>query len=352
MGAQPRTKSTMPTLTITAIEKHYERLPVLKGISMAVPLGTITVLLGPSGCGKTTLLRIIAGLERADAGQIAWAGAPLEQVPPHHRNFGMMFQEYALFPHLDVAGNVGYGLRMRGLPAAERAQRVGALLEQVGLRGYERRRVYELSGGERQRVALARTLAPQPRLIMFDEPLAALDRELRERLQDELRTILRNVGVTALYVTHDQEEAFALADQIALLNAGQIEQYASPATIYARPASLWAARFLGWRNVISGTLLGDGRVRTPLGDLHGMLVGAAVGAVTVVIAPDAAGGSAALNQISGQIGDQQFRGRFTRISLHHTSDTLLELDLSDPPPASAGAVQLTLSPERVLIYPQ
>ncbi|NTW97895.1 MAG: ABC transporter ATP-binding protein, partial [Oscillochloris sp.] len=243
-------------LTIHNLHKSYDDQAVLRGVSLELPEGAIMALLGPSGCGKTTLLRVVAGLEHAERGEVRLGAERVDGLPSHMRGFGMMFQDYALFPHMDVAANVAFGLRMRRLGRAEVAARAAAMLDLVGLAGYARRRVFDLSGGERQRVALARALAPSPRLLMLDEPLAALDRELRERLQEELRAVLRQVGVTAIYVTHDQEEALALADTVALLNAGRLEQVGSPEAIYRRPASLWAARFLGLRNLVPGSYLG------------------------------------------------------------------------------------------------
>lgn len=341
-------------LALEHICKTYGATPVLRDVSLDVPAGAIAALLGPSGCGKTTLLRIVAGLEPADSGTVRVAGEPVDGVPPHLRGFGLMFQDYALFPHLDVAGNVAFGLR--GLARAERERRVAELLELVGLRGYGSRRVYDLSGGERQRVALARALAPRPRLLMLDEPLAALDRTLRERLQDELRSILRAVGVTTLYVTHDQEEAFALADVVALLNAGRVEQIGAPEAIYRQPASAWAARFLGLGNILRGTLRADGRVETPLGPLTcraapGLRAGQAV---AVVIYPDAARATGEDEGacIEGTPDAAQFRGRFYRIELRCAAGLRLTFELEAPPGAPGAAVRLRLTPEGVYALPE
>jgi ABC-type Fe3+/spermidine/putrescine transport system ATPase subunit len=238
-------------LIITNVNKTYTSgTPVLQNINLTIAEGEIVCLLGPSGCGKTTLLRIVAGLEQPDSGQLTLAGRDLRQMPVHQRNFGLMFQEFALFPHRTVAENVAFGLRMAGQNRDQIRQRVQEMLALVNLAGYDDRSIFALSGGERQRVALARSLAPNPRLLMLDEPLGSLDRALREELMVELRTILKAVGVTALYVTHDQQEAFAVADRLVVMHQGQIEQIGSPPVIYDTPASAFVARFLGFQNLL------------------------------------------------------------------------------------------------------
>lgn len=335
-------------LELDTITKAYDGIPVLRGVSLGVTAGTITALLGPSGCGKTTLLHIIAGLEHADSGAVRVEGAPIDAVPPHRRGFGLMFQDYALFPHLDVAHNLAFGLRMQGLGGAPARARVAELLELVGLHGYGARRVYELSGGERQRVALARALAPRPRLLMLDEPLAALDRTLRERLQDELRAILRAVGVTAMYVTHDQEEAFALADQVALLNIGRLEQLGPPEAVYRHPASVWAARFFGLGNIVAGHWRADGAVETALGALAcrpGLPPRPAGTPTSLVIYPDAARPAAqSAGALVGTLAETQFRGRAHRVVVRHATGLALSFDLAEPPGRVGDTVRLTLDP--------
>lgn len=253
-------------LNLINIHKSYEEKPLLTGISFSVAHGETVCLLGPSGSGKSTLLRLIAGLEKPEFGQILWEGQDLASIPAHQRNFGLVFQDYALFPHLDVAGNIAFGLRMNNSPKEEIDRRVSVMLETVVLVGFGSRRVTELSGGEQQRVALARALATNPRLLMFDEPLGALDRTLKDSLMGELRQILRQTEIPAIYVTHDQEEAFSLADRLLLLHEGKIIQEGSPSQVYSQPASAWAARFLGAGNVVPGVVRGS-RVETSLGTI-------------------------------------------------------------------------------------
>ncbi len=241
-----------PLLAVRQIEKTYANAALLRGISFDAAAGEIVCVLGPSGTGKTTLLRIIAGLEQAAGGQILFRGMDLQNVPPHARGFGFMFQDLALFPHKNVAQNVAFGLRMKNVSAAETTARVHETLALVGLdpAAFATRDVNHLSGGEQQRVALARTLAPRPPLILFDEPLGALDRGLREELSAELRALLKRLQATALYVTHDQDEAFALADRLLLLNAGCIAQSGAPVEVYQKPANEFVARFMGLTNLL------------------------------------------------------------------------------------------------------
>ena len=222
---------------------------VLDGATFHVAPGETVALLGPSGCGKTTFLRAVAGLQRLNRGRVLLDGQDVTHTPPHRRGIGLMFQDHALFPHRDVAGNVAFGLRMAGVPAGAIARRVEELLELVGLGGTARRSVETLSGGEQQRVALARALAPSPRLLLLDEPLGSLDRPLHERLLGELAELFERLSLSVVYVTHDVAEAFALGDRVALMRDGRIVQAATPDELWARPADEWAARFLGLANV-------------------------------------------------------------------------------------------------------
>lgn len=283
--------ASAPHLEIHNIRKTYHgKTHALTGVSLAIQSGEIVCLLGPSGCGKSTLLRIIAGLEIPDQGEVRLDGADLADVPVYRRNFGFMFQDFALFPHLNVAENIAFGLRMARQPRAAIAGRIAAMLDLVNLEGYGSRSIFELSGGERQRVALARSLAPQPALLMLDEPLGSLDRGLREELLEELRAILRRAEVTAIYVTHDQDEALALSDRVVIMRAGHIEQVGAPQAIYTRPASDFVARFLGFENLLPAELSrGDTmRVDTPIGPFPIARAPTTPGRYTLLIRPEAA----------------------------------------------------------------
>jgi iron(III) transport system ATP-binding protein len=233
------------------------------GVSLEVKGGELVTLLGPSGCGKTTALRIIAGFETPTSGRVLIDGQDVSRLPPHARNTAMVFQSYAIFPHLTVAENVAFGLQMRGLPHAAMASRVQAILELVGLVGLERRSPEQLSGGQQQRVALARAIITEPRVLLFDEPLSNLDAKLREQMRGEVRKLQRRLGITSLYVTHDQAEAMALSDRIVVMDAGRVQQDGPPLEIYARPANRFVADFIGRVNFLDGrvTEVAPDRVR-------------------------------------------------------------------------------------------
>jgi thiamine transport system ATP-binding protein len=233
-------------LQIAGLTMTYEGFTAVDAVDLEVADREIVCILGPSGSGKSSLLRAVAGLEPDARGRVSWDGDDLARVPAHRRGFGLMFQDHALFPHRDVQGNVAFGLRMQRLPHAEIDARTGDALALVGLAGFEGRRIRELSGGEQQRVALARALAAEPRLLMLDEPLGALDRALRERLVAELRALFVRLGLTTLFVTHDHDEAFALADRLVVMHAGRIEQVGTPAAVWQQPTTEFVARFLGW----------------------------------------------------------------------------------------------------------
>ena len=245
----------MSLLSLKNISKRYDSTPAVADVSLEIERGEFFGLLGPSGCGKTTTLRLIAGLETPDSGRIELEGKDITNLSAESRGFGMVFQNYALFPHLNVFENVAFGLRARHLPKQVIAERVKGALELVQLPGYEKRRVDELSGGQQQRVAIARAIAIEPALLLFDEPLSNLDVALREETRGELRRLVTRLGLTAVYVTHDQEEAFALCDRIAVMSAGHILQVGTARELYERPASVAVARFLGRNNLIKAMRL-------------------------------------------------------------------------------------------------
>lgn len=228
----------------------YGEVRALDGIDLEVATGDVVSVLGPSGSGKSSLLRVIAGLEPDASGTISWSGKDLSAVPTHRRRFGLMFQDHMLFPHRDVVANVEFGLRMNGASRSVAAERARQALGLVGLAGYGQRRTHELSGGEQQRVALARAIAPEPRLLLLDEPFGSLDRALRDRLAVELRELFTELGITAVFVTHDHDEAFAIADQVLILRAGRAEQLGSPVDVWRAPATEFTARFLGFVNTV------------------------------------------------------------------------------------------------------
>ena len=255
-------------LEVHHIFKTYENKPLLDNISFTVDRGETVCLLGASGSGKSTLLRIVAGLEDADSGSVSFNNIDITTTAPHLRDFGLVFQDYALFPHLNVNENVAFGLKMTRLPQDEIMERVAKSLDLVNLSQFGTRTITDLSGGEQQRVALARALATRPRLLMFDEPLGALDRTLREDLLNELRTILHQTDIPAIYVTHDQEEAFAIADRVLILHNCEIIREGTPVDVWAAPGSVFVAELLGLGNVIEGEVMGErGEVKTRLGIL-------------------------------------------------------------------------------------
>ncbi len=239
-----------PILTLDNVRKSFDGQEVLHGLSLTVGAGEFVTLLGPSGCGKTTTLRLIAGLEEPDGGRILLDGENIAPLPPEKRQVNMVFQNYALFPHMTVAKNIAYGLVMRGVKRAEIHSRVRDMLALVGLEGYGARMPSQLSGGQRQRVAIARAAVLRPRVMLLDEPLGALDLHLRRRMQGELKKMQRDLGVTFVYITHDQEEALNMSDRIALMNAGEIVQYGSPQELYDAPNSTFSATFIGQANVL------------------------------------------------------------------------------------------------------
>jgi ABC-type Fe3+/spermidine/putrescine transport system ATPase subunit len=340
----------MKGLNIQSVSKSFNALPALTAVSFIVNPGEIVALLGPSGCGKSTLLSLIAGLEAPDSGTISWDGVPLQPIPPHQRNFGLMFQDFALFPHMNVKDNVSFGLRIAGQQSTEIEERTARVLKLVGLPNFSQRDVNTLSGGEQQRVALARSLAPHPRLLMLDEPLGSLDRGLRERLVGDLRQILRQMQQTAIYVTHDQEEAFSVADRIIVMNRGQIEQIGTPQEIYCAPASPFVARFLELTNLLEGEVhQQDGKLTlsTALGKIP-LFTPSPQGPVQVLLRPEnARPDDAGPFTIQGTVVDCSFRGNWQRLYIQVNQQTLtfdFPSRLSLPSPGQT--ITLSLDPEQ------
>jgi len=295
----------MPFLEWRGLVKRYAGLAALDGVTLCLERGGILAVLGPSGCGKTTLLRLTAGLETPDEGAVVLDGTDLAPLPPERRGIGLVFQDYALFPHLDVAGNVGYGLRMARWPRRRAVDRTREMLELVGLAGYERRRVQSLSGGEQQRVALARGLAPEPRVLMLDEPLGALDAELRTSLLDEVPRILHAAGATTVYVTHEQEEALAVADRVAVMRSGRIRQVGRPIDLVERPADSFVAAFLRLGALVPVTGRAGSGLLTPLGRFPAGVAGRTSGSV-LLVRPDAV-------RLSAGPGNLPVRARVTAV---------------------------------------
>jgi thiamine transport system ATP-binding protein len=333
-------------LEVVDLSVRFGSKASLDSVSLTVADGEILALLGPSGSGKTTLLRVIAGLQQPDAGSLSWDGRSLERVPAHERGFGLMFQDYALFPHRTVGGNVAFGLRMASRPAGEIDNRVAEVLGWVGLPGYQDRSVGNLSGGEQQRVALARALAPDPHMLMLDEPVASLDRGLRERLVGELRQLFVERGITTLYVTHDQEEALSLADRIVIMRDGAVAQVGTPEEVWRTPADEWVARFLGFDNIVDATLA-DGVAETGFGRFP--IDGTGSGTHRLVIRPD----GFALSSNDGIVGEvvaRSFRGGHYRLRVVTMDGTALEMEIDESPvPGVGDRVTLGVDPSAVVV---
>ena len=338
-------------LEVRNLSNRYEGQPLLHDISFSLDEGEILCLLGPSGSGKTTLLRLLAGLEAEDGGTILFQGRDIQPIPPHKRNFGMMFQEYALFPHKSVWQNVAFGLEMQQCSSIELKKRVQKMLDLVGLAGFEDRKIDELSGGERQRVALARSLAPEPQLLLLDEPLGSLDRTLRDRLTGEIRTILKSLNVTAVFVTHDQAEAFSVADKVAILHNGTLQQFTTAEKLYRVPKNRTVARFLGFTNLIEGKFDKKGFFHAPFGQIQlGNVAGQAVQPATLLIRPEGAqlikkeSVSPESPKLSGIVIDRRFQGSTfkLKIQVDHYSLTF-DLPIDPPPPEIGKPVHLKLN---------
>jgi putative spermidine/putrescine transport system ATP-binding protein len=332
----------------------------LEPVTLDVERGETVVLLGPSGCGKTTLLRIIAGLETPDAGgRILFNDADVTRVPIERRNVGMVFQSYALFPNMNVSDNIGYGLKIRGVGESERKARIAELVALTGIEGLEYRRIDQLSGGQRQRVALARAVAARPSVLLLDEPLTALDAALRERLRSELSRLLRMLGITAIYVTHDQAEAMALGDRIVVMRRGAIAQVGTPRDIYFAPANRFVAEFVGAANILeaeckAGTLLlPGGKLALANGATAGALNGHAGGKVFAMIRPEvirvvAAEGAA----LAGEVDSVSFVGDRQRAAIGGVAQRTIMVDVPNSTPIKVGdRVGLFVDPADIRVLP-
>lgn len=347
-------------LTLESLTKKFGELQVVKGFDMAVEQGEFISFLGPSGCGKTTVLRMIAGFERPTSGRILVDGGDLTALPPSRRRIGMVFQAYALFPNMNVADNIAFGLRVAGRPRAEMARRVDEMLELIGLEGLNKRYPFELSGGQQQRVALARALAPQPRILLLDEPLSALDAKIRVSLRNQISQIQRELQITTIFVTHDQEEALSISDRIVVMNAGIAEQIGTPFQIYNSPATGFVAGFVGTLNMFEAQVddvaagmvrLGGNTIR--LSDLP---PGAGKGEkLTLAVRPEAVSlvnGSAPDIVLDGRVVEVSFLGSIIRLKIA-VGETSVSVDTfndkSAPPPAHGEPVQIGFAANDVIL---
>jgi len=357
---------------LTDVVKRFKGVQALDGVSVHVAEGEFFTLLGPSGCGKTTTLRVIAGFYDPDEGTVHFGDTLMRGVPPAERGIGIVFQNYALWPHMTVHENVAYGLKIQHVAPVDIGHRVAASLRQVGLEGLEARAPGQLSGGQQQRVAVARALVLNPRVLLLDEPLSNLDAKVRARLRSEIRRLQQELRITTIYVTHDQEEALVLSDRIAVMDAGRIQQVGTPGDLYERPASLFVADFIGTNNFLPGTVVeasaGYARIRTPSGDIRGAGRGEVrpgAGA-TAVVRPEnvelldgsespSAGWSALENRLRGRVVLFQFMGSVLRYEVEISGNAVLKIDIHDPkrhrPLAPGTEVVLRFAANAAAVYP-
>ncbi|MCA3358451.1 MAG: ABC transporter ATP-binding protein [Roseomonas sp.] len=350
-----------PFLEVRNARKNFGSTTVLDGVTLGVTRGEFVSLLGPSGCGKTTLLRIIAGLTGADVGDVRLDRQDITRLPPHKRDVGVVFQNYALFPHLSVLENIAFGLK--GRVAKDEATRIAnRFLDLVHMRDFADRSVRALSGGQQQRVAVARALAVAPKLLLLDEPFSALDRKLRETMQIELKRLLRELGTTAIFVTHDQDEALVMSDRIAVMNQGRIEQLDTPQTLYHSPATSFALQFVGLSTRMCGKVIGnqDGNmilIETRHGIIHAPGNFARGSQVTIGIRPEriSLGVHDGHNSITPQLTDIVFQGARVQVHFASTEDEPVMLESSARLPASLApgeAISISWAPEDTLVFPR
>jgi spermidine/putrescine transport system ATP-binding protein len=340
------------------VTKHFDGVIAVDGLTLEIPTGSFFALLGPSGCGKTTTLRMIGGFEEPDTGTIYLGEQPVTGLPPHKRDVNTVFQSYALFPHLTIFENVAFGLRRKGVKGAQLNGRVGEILEMVDLAGMERRKPRQLSGGQQQRVALARALVNNPQVLLLDEPLGALDLKLRKQMQLTLKQIQHEIGITFVHVTHDQEEAMTMADAIAVMNHGRIEQLGPPEELYERPRTSFVARFLGASNLLPGTVEDDRAVRLESGGA--VQVGSALpprgSRVAVGIRPEKLRPGPAqheANTLAGTVTERSYVGVATQY-LVETPDGVVMVFVQNAQPTAAGlepgtTVELSFDPDATFV---
>jgi spermidine/putrescine transport system ATP-binding protein len=341
-----RTAAQAPDVLVEGVTKRFDDVVAVDDLTLEVAHGSFFALLGPSGCGKTTTLRMIGGFEQPTAGTIYLGDRDVTGLPPYKRDVNTVFQSYALFPHLSIFENVAFGLRRRGVPRGVLAGRVAEILRIVGLQGFERRKPRQLSGGQQQRVALARALVNSPRVLLLDEPLGALDLKLRKQMQLELKAIQHDLGVTFIHVTHDQEEAMTMADRIAVMNNGRIEQLGTPLELYERPRTPFVAGFLGVSNLLPATIAGDGQVRLDDGTELRVPVQGRQGRVAVGIRPEKIRlDGEERNKLSGVVVERAYIGVATQYIVE-TSTGRLTVYLQNARPGEKGATpgdRVTLS---------
>ena len=353
-----------PVVQFDNVTKSYGKHVAVENLNLSIEAGKFVTLLGPSGCGKSTSLRMLGGFETPNSGRILLGGKDVTRVPPNKRNVNIVFQDYALFPHMNVAKNIAFGLELKGLDNQHIHRRVSELLELVQLQDYAKRLPAELSGGQRQRVALMRALAPDPAVLLLDEPLSALDAKLRQQMQIELKSIQEKTGKTFMFVTHDQEEALTMSDTIVVMNKGRIEQTGDPNTLYGRPGSVFVANFIGETNLLRSTVVGTDSDSAAL-SWNGITIKAAQGGLTpkagdhlyVVLRPEAIHCSAAEptsgNRIKGKIRQRVFKGNHTSLSVEVGDGTMLNalVHPSDVTQLNGEDIWVSWKPETTTVIP-
>ena len=345
-------------LRLDKLVKSFGSNTVVKGVDLGFNRGEFVSLLGPSGCGKTTILRMIAGFENPNSGTISIEGKDLTALKPNERNIGMVFQAYALFPNMNVADNIGFGLKIARMPRPQREARVEQMLTLIGLAGYGKRFPFELSGGQQQRVALARALAPSPRMLLLDEPLSALDAKIRVSLREQIREIQRELGITTVFVTHDQEEALSISDRIVVMNAGSVEQFGTPFEIYNRPQTRFVATFVGQLNTLNATVADAASRSVQIGSatvtIPALPATARNGdAIALTMRPEAVSLSDARDiQLQGKVSEVHFLGSVIRLRVDLGGNAISLDTFNDqrtPPPAHGSPVRLGIASSDVLV---